>query len=1040
MNTNWLDEFRNPSSAYRGKPFWAWNGELAPDELRRQIRVMHSMGLGGFFMHSRVGLATPYLSDRWFECIDACIDEADTCNMEAWMYDEDRWPSGAGGGLVTCEERFRKRDLTLTVADSIAKLKWSKKVLAAFTATVDGYVACGVRRIARGKRPKLAKGESLLIFTVELSTPSDWYNGQTYLDVLNPEAVERFMEVTHEAYRKRCGDAFGKTVPGMFTDEPNYGPQFFDPARPGAQGSSPWTGRLPRVFRERYGYDLLPRLPELFFDVDGCEVTPARRDYHDCLTHLFVEAFSKPIGQWCQDNGLLHTGHVLCEQPLGAQANVVGSAMRFYEYMQAPGMDLLMQISREIDTAKQVSSVARQFGRTWRLTETYGCTGWDFNFAGHKALGDWQAAMGINLRCQHLSWYTMEGQAKRDYPASISYQSPWWRDYRTVEDYFARIHVAMTRGVEVRDLLVIHPIESVWLTCKRYPSGYADPIDVAFTELRDTLLTANIDFDYGDEDILARHGKVRRGDRPTLRVAKAEYKAVVVPPMRTIRQSTLALLKRFQAAGGVVVFAGDVSAHVDASPSQAAAKLAAECVRTPRKGATLVRAVEATSRRVSITDADGHEIPAALHLLREDRNAMYLFVCNTGHRFERNRFSTPEPVVAKRTQSFEDVRVRGFVECTGAPVELDLTTGERFAADARRKTDGWEIRTSLPQLGSRLFVIPKRASRAKLAPRLKLKQLSSRAINPKRWDVTLSECNCLVLDRPTYRIGSGPRRKADDILYIDSVVRDTLGLTRRGGEMVQPWARTPSAKPKRARVELAYTFDVQVVPSGDLFVGIERPERYRIALNGVAVSTDAACGWWVDKSLRRVPVDPAMLRMDGNELRLVCDYDEGHPGLEIVYLLGDFGTAVRGTDVAVTAVPTHLRLGDWTKQGLAFYSGSTTYRCRVRPKVTARQRVFVQLDGYRGTAVVVSINGRRAGVTAWAPHEVEITNLLDGGQAELSIEVLGSRRNSHGPLHVKQMPSWVGPGCFTQRGDNRKEGYNLVPCGLMTPPRLIVRQ
>ncbi|MHC4563957.1 MAG: glycosyl hydrolase [Planctomycetota bacterium] len=684
MNTNWLDEFRNPSSAYRGKPFWAWNGDLAPDELRRQIRVMHAMGLGGFFMHSRVGLATSYLSDRWFECIEACIDEAAKCGMEAWMYDEDRWPSGAGGGLVTCEERFRKRDLTLTIVDSATKLKWSTDILAAFTASVAGYEARGVRRVARGKRPKLAKGESLLIFTVNLAKPSDWYNEQTYLDVLNPQAVARFMEVTHEAYRKRCGDAFGKTVPGMFTDEPNYGGQFFDPERPGAQGSCPWTGILPRVFRERYGYDLLPRLPEIFFDVDGREVTPARRDYHDCLTHLFVEAFSKPLGQWCEDNGLLHTGHVLLEQPLAAQANVVGSAMRFYEYMQAPGMDLLMQISREIDTAKQVASVARQFGRKWRLTETYGCTGWDFNFAGHKALGDWQAAMGINLRCQHLSWYTMEGQAKRDYPASISYQSPWWRDYRTVEDYFARLHVAMTQGVEVRDLLVVHPIESVWLTCARWPSGYQDPIDVAFTELRDTLLTANIDFDYGDEDILARHGKVRRGEQPTLRVAKAEYTTVVVPPMRTIRQSTLALLRRFQAAGGLVVFAGDVAAHVDARPSQAAAEVAAQCVRTPRKGAKLVHAVEAAARRVSITDAAGQEIPATLHLLREDSDAMYLFICNTGHRFERHRFDAPEPLVAKRTQSFDNVRVRGFAECAGAPIELDLTTGERFTAVARK--------------------------------------------------------------------------------------------------------------------------------------------------------------------------------------------------------------------------------------------------------------------------------------------------------------------------------------------------------------------
>ena len=92
-----LKDFSNPSSEFRGKPFWAWNGRLEPEELRKQIRIMKKMGLGGFFMHARVGLDTAYLSDDWFKCVDACIDEAQKQKMEAWLYDEDRWPSGAAG-------------------------------------------------------------------------------------------------------------------------------------------------------------------------------------------------------------------------------------------------------------------------------------------------------------------------------------------------------------------------------------------------------------------------------------------------------------------------------------------------------------------------------------------------------------------------------------------------------------------------------------------------------------------------------------------------------------------------------------------------------------------------------------------------------------------------------------------------------------------------------------------------------------------------------------------------------------------------------
>ena len=37
---------------------------------------MRDMGLGGFFMHSRTGLATEYLGDEWFALTNACADEA----------------------------------------------------------------------------------------------------------------------------------------------------------------------------------------------------------------------------------------------------------------------------------------------------------------------------------------------------------------------------------------------------------------------------------------------------------------------------------------------------------------------------------------------------------------------------------------------------------------------------------------------------------------------------------------------------------------------------------------------------------------------------------------------------------------------------------------------------------------------------------------------------------------------------------------------------------------------------------------------------
>ena len=38
--------FKNPTSEYRGTPFWAWNCELEEEELLRQIEIFKEMGLG----------------------------------------------------------------------------------------------------------------------------------------------------------------------------------------------------------------------------------------------------------------------------------------------------------------------------------------------------------------------------------------------------------------------------------------------------------------------------------------------------------------------------------------------------------------------------------------------------------------------------------------------------------------------------------------------------------------------------------------------------------------------------------------------------------------------------------------------------------------------------------------------------------------------------------------------------------------------------------------------------------------------------------
>ena len=132
------------------------------------------------------------------------------------------------------------------------------------------------------------------------------------------------------------------------------------------------------------------------------------------------------------------------------------------------------------------------------LSELYGVTQWDFNFEGYKLAGDWQAALGITFRVPHLSWVSMKGSAKRDYPASLSFQSPWYKEYPYIEDHFARINTVLTRGTPCVNVAVIHPIESYWLHFgpEENTRDKRMQLDDNFQNITRWLLNGTVDFDF----------------------------------------------------------------------------------------------------------------------------------------------------------------------------------------------------------------------------------------------------------------------------------------------------------------------------------------------------------------------------------------------------------------------------------------------------------------------------------------------------------------------------------------------------------------
>lgn len=585
-------------------------------------------------------------------------------------------------------------------------------------------------------------------------------------------------------------------------------------------------------------------------------------------------------------------------------------------------------------------------------------------------------------------------------------------------------------------MLYIHPVESTWVIFKRghVPDEACDAFDLKFAQLRECLLQAHLDFDYGDEDIMSRHGSVEMVDgQPVLRIAKAAYKSVVLPEMLTIRKSTLDLLKEFAAKGGKVVFSTKAAGMMDVEPSDAPAEFAATCPVFNGPGPELVKELESSCRRVSITAPDEKEIAEALYLLREDEDSACLFICNTSTTESDIRDSS---MTRDAKAEYPEARVALKTPVAGKVVELNPDTGDMSLVDADYENGCYTINTSFPVLGSRLFAIVPESVADGVGPAVSYSGEDIVA-GDDRFEISLTEDNVLPLDRAEYKIDDSQWQPSEYILFVDHAVRDSLGIERRGGRMNQPWTREKVRKGEAAKVELLYRFNAEAIPSGCLKLGIESPELYSsIKINGNELSLDSINGWWCDMSLKTIPVDPAYLKLGSNEIVLVCEYDNLNPGFECIYLMGNFSSSHDGLKLTVSRPVEQLVVGDWVGQGLDFYSGSVIYRTTTDCDPGQGEHCFIRIPEFRAPCIRVMVNGVDAGNIAWAPWELDITDYLNDGENSIEIEVFGSRRNSHGPFYMNETwPNWTGPGEYQQYTGE----YKLVPCGLMSPPEFVLK-
>ena len=1064
------ETFRDPPSEYRPAPFWALNDDLTPDRLKEEIAAMDEAGIGGFFLHSRPGLKTPYLKEEWFEALEACLEEAEDRDMLPWLYDEDRWPSGTAGGRLTKEEEeFRARHLFVYLGEE-AEGKKEGVPLGTFACErgPGGDLGKSFRELGseeEGQEVLQSEKEILVDFYWDYMSPSSWFNDQSYLDILNPEAVDGFLDSTYREYAERFGDDFGRLIPGIFTDEPHFAPL---DRRGGA--TLPWTKDLEVVFRKKKGYSLLENLPCLVLRVGNWPAV--RHDYWRVLTDRFLSSFCQPVYDWCEENDLLFTGHYW-EHGFPSPASQ-GTPMAPLAYMGWPGIDLLgknvdkgkssglkvQEQTGHIQMVKSASSVARQFGRERVLSETYGGGGWDLSFKDQKEMAAWQGVLGVDYVCLHLSLYSLRGGRKRDFPPSFGPEQPWWKHYRKMADYVSRLSYGLSAGVYETDLLVLHPATSTWLGEEPLqgvgPGEHRENHEVAkrLDSLLKDLERLNWDYDLGDEVLLARFGET---DGPRLQMGEVDYGVVLLPPLLNLEEETLRLLLDFMDGGGLVAVCGSLPQFVDGrrgeEEKEDLEKLSAHenmANLKPDSPSELDQflATNLTRRVKVIPDCDWKgsasiSYQGGMDKLNDRLNPVYSAVRRlegTKERYSVFLFNTAE----------ESRAVQVSLPARGDWAEWDLLSGDKKLVG--RATE--EIGLHFAPGETRLLVME---GADDWANKIQGKEDGTRAEIVKldgQWEFERTSPNVALFDFCQYRLEGEDWSQTSPLPQIWVELMEELGLEdvreRRGNRAVQPWSKGSFEKSEET-VQLRYYFKSELDSAPSVQLVVEDGGEYEIEVNGREVgpslSTDlgeGVSGIWKDPLFARFDLGE-LIQQGENEIVLSHELREDW-SLENIYLIGDFAVKLASAEprIGLTEEPSLLEGGSWVDAGYPFYAGSMKYRKRINLERKGG-RVYLELPALNECASLVAtvrLNGEEAGHSLWPPYRVELTSLLEEGENELEVELTNSARNLMGPHHDPRFEEEliVPPTSYIDWG-NWSEDYLLAPDGLPRETRLkIVRE
>lgn len=976
--------FARSPKTHRPVSLFLWNDRADPEGLASEMDSLLTGGMGGVLLHRGAGLPPEsYLDERWFEGVGAITRRARRGRDSAWIYEDLEAPTAAGqiAELLLAHPEFVQSRLCMR--DFVANEDYSGGNLpgdsvAAFMVTHEDTLR-GVVRNAGG-------GVSLVPEPIEVrpivfdTDPRDW-PGRRFLvfrvehlpgslNFFNAAAIRAFLDETHEKYRTNLKRYFGNTLGLCFLG----GAQFSMQA-----ASLPWDPELPALFRETRDYPLIDRLPSLFFDSEGCKLV--RYDFWTLVAEMFREGTAHPFGEWCAQRRIPSSGHYAGAGCLARSVGSTGPLLPLYEHQQFPGVDLpevddydtsagRESFLRHLVAIKEAASVNRQLGKGGVINESIQPGDSRQRVESLRRLAHIHMALGLNFITHHATRVSLRGDRKHDSMPIVGPRQPYWPHITKHLNALSRVAWLLGQGKALCEVLVLHPSSSLQAEY-RHPRSASEEeamrrpsiggmvfevIEKHFSLFSAALIDAQIDFDYGDEELLARHA---HAERQLLVVGEQSYRIVVVPPSTNLRSSTLQLLHDFAMGGGIVVTVGTIPLRLDGRPSDAFSEFVEEYAERVLDGVDLFDYAEVVqrlsdfgARTVTLYGEDGASLPALMVQRRQWEDIEIFFIANASNRSQRATVEF-EPGPERHVEAWDPdsgvmTRLSGPESEGPLPLLLEWQPGQ-----------------------GRLFLVL--AGEDKNVERAVVYGEEFRRLEVE-WYGERCEANVL----PLFECRVAGENTSAEWGAVDAA-RAVLGpLLDESNEAV--WFTT----------EWRFRLAGDDAATEGCSVAIELGTDSALALNGEALDTDGT-DWMLDPAIVKVSLPALRAGENVLELRRACTSIED---VQAPWVVGPFRVGGNGVDgwIIGRAEP-QLGLGEWGEMGMPFYVGRVVYRAEIQGyELYGGDRAMLVLPGLLGTAEV-RVNGKVVDHVLWAPHEVDITEYWQPGELKIEVEVAGTLSN-----------------------------------------------